>query len=109
MNSGGELISVKGLSKKFGPLTAVDVRERRLGIVGVHANERAHQEGVVVLFAEQEDLRQIAIDREAVLANTAQQRRVLADAVAQESARGLRGLEEVDGIEPAVRVRAVTR
>ena len=65
------------------------------------------REGVVVLVAEQEQLGLVAVDGEVVVADAAEQRRALADAVAQEAARDLGGLEVVLLGEAVVRVRLV--
>ena len=66
---------VDGVGDEVRALAAVDVRERRLRIVRVDADEGADEERVVVLLAEQEQLGLVAVDGEAVVAGAAEQRR----------------------------------
>ena len=88
-------------------LATVDVGVRRLGIVRIDLDEGAYGEGVVVLVTEQEQLGLVAVDGEVVVADTAEQGRALADAVAEEAARDLSGLEVVFLGETVIRVPAI--
>ena len=80
-----------------------------VGSSGFDADERADEERVVVLLAEEEELGEVAVDREAVVAVAAEQRRRLADAVREVAARRQRRVEEVVRVEAVVGVRAVAR
>ena len=98
---------VHGEGDEVGALPAVDVGERRLRIVRVDLDEGAHGEGVVILVAEQEQLRLVAVDGEVVAPRAAEDGGALAHAVGQEAARDLRGLEVVLLGEAVVRIAAV--
>ncbi len=100
---------VDGVVDAVRALTAVDVRERSLRVVRVHLDERADEERVVVLLAVQEELREVVVDGERVVAGAAVDRGGARDAVRQVALRRRRGAEEVRRGEAVVGVRAVAR
>ncbi len=86
---------VHGVGNQVLALAAIDVGDRLERVVRVDRDEGAHREGVVVLFAVEEDIGLVVVNREGVVARAAVHEGVKVDAVAEVAARGQRGLELV--------------
>ena len=99
---------IDGEGDEVGALAAVDVGVRRFRVVRVDFDESPHREGVVILVAKEEEFGLVAIDREIVVAGAAEQHGAGADAVGEEAAGDLGGLEVVLFGEAVVRIAAVT-
>ena len=95
---------VDGVADLVGAPAAVDVGDRRLRVFRVHRHEGAHLEGVVVVLAVHQQVGEVAVDDEAVVAGAAEQRGGVADAIAQPALRDLGGGDPVFGRQAGQRV-----
>ena len=90
---------IDGVGDEVSALAAIDVRKRRLGILGIYPDKSADDEGIVVFFTEKVQRFQVVVNGEGVITDTAKDGRGITDAVAQVTLGSQDGIELVLGCE----------